>query len=197
MQPNLDDDKLVLMEWSSAWKDQPVEREINFISARRQQTRRRWIFSLDLLAALVMLIAGFFFFWLPVSLPTLIGAPVLILSACLVALGAFKIHRQAINYADWSAQGLLTFRRLNCLSSIKHIKLNQLGCVIVIVFALIMVLLNQWLPGSVPKALVIIYGACLPALALLMWWLQHRINRYRIILEQTERLLECFEDMSS
>jgi hypothetical protein len=194
MQTNPNDDQLALMEWSTVWKNQPVERELNFIFARRQQTRRRWIFYMDLLAALVMFMTGFFFFWLPLSLPTLMGAPVLLLSACLVAWGAFKIHRQAINYADWSAQGLLSFRRLNCLSSINYFKFNQLGCVIIIGFALVMVLLNFWLPGSAPKILIIIYGACLPALALLMWWLQRRINRYRVILEQTEKLLSDFDE---
>lgn len=194
MHTNSHDDELALAEWSTAWKNQPVEQELNFASARRQQISRRWIFYLDLLNALVLSIAGFFFFWLPRSLPTLIGAPVLILSACLVVLGAFKIHRQIIHYADWSAHGLLSFRRLNYLGSINHIRLNQLGCVIVIGFALVMVLLSLWLPESVPDLLVVIYVACLPGLALLTWWWQRRIKRYRVIVKQIEKLINDFEE---
>lgn len=196
MQPNPHHDELALAEWSTAWKNQSVEQELNFASARRQQTRRRWMFYLDLLHALVLFVAGLFFFWLPLSLPTLIGGTVLILSAFLVALGAFKIHRQVIHYADWSAQGLLSFRRLNYLSSINHLRLNQLGCVIVIGFALVMVLLKLWLPDSVPNLLVVIYVACLPGLALVMWWLQRRIKRYRLIVRKIEEVLGDFEDVN-
>lgn len=196
MKTSPNNDELTLMEWSTTWKNQPVEQELSFAAARRQQARRRWIFFLDLLNALVLFVAGFFFFWLPPSLPTLIGAPVLILSGCLVVWGAFKIHRQVIHYADWSTQGLLNFRRLNCLSSIKYLRLNQLGCVIVIGFAVVMALLRLWLPASVPDLLVIVYVACLPGLALLMWWLQRRIKRYRLIVRQIEKLIADFEAAS-
>lgn len=186
-------DELDMKALGALWQSQAAEVQMDFSAARRQQNRRRMWFYLDLLQAGVLLCAGFFFLWLPATPVTLLAGPVVLISALLVGYSAFSIHCRVLNFADWSTGGLLTFRCMSYAASIRHIRINQLGCLIVLGFTALLFALDTLGIAFVPQDIIQVFlWSVLPLLALL-GYLQRRIGRYRSLLAQAQKLKAEFD----
>ncbi|MDN3639376.1 hypothetical protein QWY82_11225 [Simiduia curdlanivorans] len=185
---------LGLGELRSTWQSQPADKPLDFSVARAQQRKRKLWFYLDLVQACVLFLAGLFFLSLPASLATLIAGPIMLLSAGIMLYYAFNIHRKVIDYTDWSTDGLLQFRRLSYAASIKHLRLNQLGCVISLSFTAVLVILKLLLPASVPSDLMIAFLILSPFLCLLFLYLQKRVRHYQKLGAQVAQLKREFDN---
>ncbi|BFM11279.1 hypothetical protein R50072_14320 [Simiduia litorea] len=178
----------------ATWQSQPTDNPVNFTTARSQQRKRRLWFYLDLIQAGVLLLAGLFFLTLPASPATLIAGPVMLFSAGMTLYYAFNIHTKVINYSDWSTEGLLEFRQLSYAASIKHLRLNQLGCVIVLAFTAVLATLKMLWPASIPSDLVIAFLTLAPCVCLLFIYLQRRVRHYQVLLAQVAQLKREFDN---
>lgn len=178
----------------AAWRSQVPEVRVDFSAARQLQQRRHLWFVLDIVQALVLLVASLvFLLLLPDSLVVLIASPVLFLSALLVAYQAFSIHRQVLDYTDWTASGLLTFRCMNHRASIRHLRINQLGCLISLGFTLVLFLLDGLNIATVPPALLTTFAWLVLPILLLLGYVERRVKRTQRLLAQAENLRAEFE----
>ncbi|AFU99123.1 hypothetical protein [Simiduia agarivorans] len=190
----LEDDDLDLGALGAAWRSQTPKVDVDFSAAYRQQKRRRMWFALDLVQALVLLVASVgFLLFLPTSAITVIASVVLFFSGLIVGQQAFSIHRQVLDYADWTAAGLLTFRCMHLRASLRHLRINQLGCVITLAFTLLLYLLNAFRVTEVPETLLAAFGyLVLPTLILLAYF-QVRVKRSQVLMAQAEKMKAEFD----
>lgn len=178
----------------AAWRSQTPDVKVDFSAARRQQQRRRLWFALDIGQALLLLVSSIgFLLFLPTTLITLIASPVLFLSALLVGYHAFSIHRQVLDYTDWTTSGLLTFRCMNHRASIKHLRINQLGCLITLGFTLALILLDQFRLAPIPDLLLTVFVYLALPVLLLLGYFQRRLRHCQRLLAQAEKLKAEFD----
>lgn len=192
--PETDGDELDLGALGAAWRSQTPKVDVDFTAAYRQQRWRRVWFALDLVQALVLLVAGVgFLLFLPTSAITVLASVVLFFSGLFVGQQAFSIHRQVLDYSDWTATGLLTFRCMHHRASIRHLRINQLGCVITLAFTFLLYLLNEFQMTEVPETLLAAFGyLVLPTLILLAYF-QTRVKRRLDLLAQAEKVKAEFD----
>lgn len=192
--PDAEGDDLDLGALGAAWRSQTPKVEVDFTAAYRQQRRRRLWFMLDIAQAVVLLVASVVFLvLLPASLITLMASLVLFTSGLLVGQQAFSIHRQVLDYSDWTAGGLLTFRCMNHRASIRHLRINQLGCLITLAFTLMLYLLAAFDLTTVPATLLAVFGYLVVPTLALVFYFQTRVKKKQELLAQAERVRAEFD----
>ncbi len=175
------------------WQSQPTNTHVDFEAAIRQQKKRKLWFYIDSVQALMLVVAGVFFLMQPASISTLIAAPVMFLGAIVIAYGVYNIHTRMMNYADWSPEGVLNFRCLSYRASIKHLRLNQVGCVIALGFTLTLLAIKTTTTLSIETQLIEGFLIASPCVILLFAYFQYKIKRYQVMLRQAESLKREFD----
>lgn len=176
---------------SHLWQTQESATELDLEQALSLQKKRKLALVFDLFQVAVLLATGVFFSVNFSSYYVIAAGAFLCVSGALLLIAALKIHWKAVNYGDWSSLGVLEYRKLVYTTSINHWRIHQLGCLIVLAFAGVTVLL--YFSGSVSavtRTLMLSYLVAIPCLLVLYLYLGKRINKVKAQLHEVDNMLK-------
>ena len=180
-------------ELSSLWKSQELTFELDVKQAKSLKRKRQWFFALDAAQGVIMLIFGTYFLLAFSDFLITFSAAFLIISALTVLIYSLKIHSKAIKYHDWSTEGVLKYRHITHVTTIKQLRMQQFGCFAIIVFTVFLALFSYIGESQLLSAkLLNVYLWICPALLLVAYLMQGKISKVKQQVKQTENALNEF-----